>query len=199
MSVIQIPNLPAAIALNGTEQLEAVQAGTSVRVTTAQIAALVSVPLVKAYYGSFISSVTQTNPAAGTGHAMYFDATPIAANGVTLASNGTTLSRITVTNSGVYNLAFSAQISTSSGGSQAAFIWIKVNGNSVVKSNTEFSLAKNNANLVAAWNWVVPLTAGQYIEIAWDSADLNMVLPYIASPAYGPAIPSVIATINAVG
>jgi len=37
MSNVQIPNLGAAIALNGTEQLEAVQAGTSVRVTTQQI------------------------------------------------------------------------------------------------------------------------------------------------------------------
>jgi len=37
MAVVQIPNLPAAIALSGSEQLEAVQAGTSVRVTVAQI------------------------------------------------------------------------------------------------------------------------------------------------------------------
>jgi hypothetical protein len=37
MSNVQIPNLGAAIALNGSEQLEAVQAGTSVRVTTNQI------------------------------------------------------------------------------------------------------------------------------------------------------------------
>lgn len=37
MSNIQIPNLPAAIALTGTEQFEAVQAGTSVRVTAAQL------------------------------------------------------------------------------------------------------------------------------------------------------------------
>jgi hypothetical protein len=37
-SAIQIPNLPTAIALNGQEQLEAVQAGTSVRLTTQQIA-----------------------------------------------------------------------------------------------------------------------------------------------------------------
>jgi len=37
-SSIQIPNLPAAISLNGTEQLEAVQAGVSVRVTVQQIA-----------------------------------------------------------------------------------------------------------------------------------------------------------------
>lgn len=39
MSVVQIPNLGAAIALNGTEQFEAVQAGVSVRVTTAQLGA----------------------------------------------------------------------------------------------------------------------------------------------------------------
>lgn len=38
MALKQIPNLPVAIALNGTEQLEAVQAGTSVRITTDQIA-----------------------------------------------------------------------------------------------------------------------------------------------------------------
>lgn len=37
MANIQIPNLPAAIALNGTEQLEAVQAGASVKVTVGQL------------------------------------------------------------------------------------------------------------------------------------------------------------------
>lgn len=36
--VIQIPQLPPVNALNGTEQLEAVQAGTSVQITTQQIA-----------------------------------------------------------------------------------------------------------------------------------------------------------------
>jgi hypothetical protein len=40
----QIPNLPVAISLNGTEQLEAVQAGVSVRVTSAQIAGLQAGP-----------------------------------------------------------------------------------------------------------------------------------------------------------
>ena len=37
MASQQIPNLPAAIALSGTEQLEAVQAGTSVKVNVAQL------------------------------------------------------------------------------------------------------------------------------------------------------------------
>jgi hypothetical protein len=37
VAYIQIPNLPVAIALGGSEQLEAVQAGTSVRITVAQL------------------------------------------------------------------------------------------------------------------------------------------------------------------
>jgi len=39
-SNVQIPNLPVGIGLNGEEQLEAVQAGTSVRITSQQIANL---------------------------------------------------------------------------------------------------------------------------------------------------------------
>lgn len=37
-ATVQIPNLPSGIALNGTEQFEAVQAGVSVRLTSLQIA-----------------------------------------------------------------------------------------------------------------------------------------------------------------
>jgi hypothetical protein len=37
-SIIQIPNLPVAITLNGSEQVEVVQAGTSCRTTTGAIA-----------------------------------------------------------------------------------------------------------------------------------------------------------------
>jgi hypothetical protein len=40
MASTTIPNLPLAISLTGTEQLEAVQSGSSVRVTASQIAGL---------------------------------------------------------------------------------------------------------------------------------------------------------------
>ena len=39
MAQIQIPNLPVAIAIDGTEELEIVQAGTSCRTTVGAIAA----------------------------------------------------------------------------------------------------------------------------------------------------------------
>lgn len=44
MANVQIPQLPIAISLNGSEQMEAVQDGTSVRLTTQQIADLAGSP-----------------------------------------------------------------------------------------------------------------------------------------------------------
>jgi hypothetical protein len=59
MSVVQIPNLGSATSLNGTEQLEAVQSGSSVRITTAQIGSYVA----SAYYpATGIYSITANAP-----------------------------------------------------------------------------------------------------------------------------------------
>jgi hypothetical protein len=58
MSSIQIPNLPAATGLNGTEQLEGVQSGTSVKITTSQIASYIS----GAYPAPGIATITGTAP-----------------------------------------------------------------------------------------------------------------------------------------
>ena len=58
MSNVQIPNLPSATTLNGAEQLEAVQAGTSTKVTTDQIAIYVA----STYPAPGISSVSADAP-----------------------------------------------------------------------------------------------------------------------------------------
>ena len=62
MSVSQIPNLTPATSLNGTEQLEAVQSGSSVRLTTAQIGSYVATT----YPAPGISSVTANSPLTST-------------------------------------------------------------------------------------------------------------------------------------
>ena len=61
MSVVQIPNLGAAIALNGTEQLEGVQAGTSVKLTVAQLGAYITAQ----YPPPGVSSVATSAPITG--------------------------------------------------------------------------------------------------------------------------------------
>ena len=62
MSVSQIPNLTPATALSGSEQLEAVQAGSTVKVTASQIAAYTQAQ----YPVSTITSVTATSPLSST-------------------------------------------------------------------------------------------------------------------------------------
>lgn len=67
MAVVQIPNLPYAIAVTGSEQLEAVQAGVSVRVTSAGIASLALNHLYPVTYITqfqFIYALTLMTPAA---------------------------------------------------------------------------------------------------------------------------------------
>ena len=57
-----IPNLPAVVALNGTEQMEAVQAGTSVRITASQLALYTS----QQYPAPGIATVSGTPPIAAS-------------------------------------------------------------------------------------------------------------------------------------
>lgn len=64
MSNVQIPNLTPAIALNGSEQLEAVQNGSSVRITTAQIA-LIGTPVVGFPFGVSIGGTGANTFTAG--------------------------------------------------------------------------------------------------------------------------------------
>lgn len=58
MSNVQIPNLPVATGLSGSEQFESVQNGTSVRVSASQIAAYISA----AYPAPGIASVSGSTP-----------------------------------------------------------------------------------------------------------------------------------------
>jgi len=145
------------------------------------------------YYGSFYSTVTQTNPSGTATNLMTFDTTE-SASGVAIAAN----SQITVTNAGIYNVAFSAQIDKTDSGNDDIEIFLVKNGTPVTYSNTQLTVVGNAGKVVAAWNWVVQLAAADYVEIGWFSADTSLrILAQAAktSPTR-PAVPSVIATIN---
>jgi hypothetical protein len=68
-SVVQIPNLPVAIALTGSELVEIVQSGVSSRTTTQAIANLTQFPLAPNY------TTTQKNALPANPGALVFDTT----------------------------------------------------------------------------------------------------------------------------
>jgi hypothetical protein len=105
-------------------------------------------------------------------------------------------SRIHVADAGVYNVEFSAQLDKTSGGAEFVYIWIRVNSIDVPDSATLLRMKGNNDELVAAWNFLLELAGGDYVELMWASPTLDMRLEHFAASAFAPAIPSVILSIT---
>jgi hypothetical protein len=146
-------------------------------------------------YGNFLSTVSQPNAGATAANAITYNTTDLS-RGVSVVSN----SRITITNGGVYNIQFSAQLQKSSGGDDQVDIWLAKNGSNVANSNTTIMLHSNPGYEVAAWNFLVNAASGDYYELYWSSADTTAQI-HAASAGTNPtrpAIPSVILSVTQV-
>ena len=149
-------------------------------------------------YGNFYSSVDQLNPVANAENLMVFGTTDIASD-VSIVSNGTALTRITIAKAGIYNIQFSAQLSQTSGGSANTFIWLKKNGTTVADTAGDTQVAGNGDKIMASWNYLVSAAANDYFELAWAASATSAILDAIAASGVVPAIPSVILTVVPVG
>jgi hypothetical protein len=145
--------------------------------------------------GTFQSNVSQSG-SANVSQSMNFEITDIS-QGVSIVSG----SRITVANSGTYNIQFSAQVDRSSGtGADQIYIWLKKNGNNVNDTAGAITVDGNTAaaKTIAAWNYVVNAAASDYYELCWQSADANIVITRLAASGNIPSVPSVILTVTQV-
>jgi len=145
------------------------------------------------YYGSFYDTTTQSAAAINTPYAMTLNSTA-ESNQIAVTNN----SRITFKNRGTYNIQFSAQLDQTSGASHNIFIWMRKNGVDIANSAGVVAIQGASAESVAAWNFVITVLGGDYIEIMW--AVDNTAVQIVAAPAtaFCPAIPSVIATAIAI-
>ena len=186
----KISAMPSAATLTGAELVPLVQSGANVKVT---------VDTLRAYdnaYGGFSDGTDQTG-SVSAGTVMTFDTIDVA-DGITLVSN----SRITVPNTGKYNLQFSSQFKNTNNAQDDVTVWLRVNGVDLANSATQYTIpARKSAGIfgygVASLTFLLDLTANDYVQIVWLPTATTVTmehLPASATPAY-PAIPSVIATI----
>jgi hypothetical protein len=146
------------------------------------------------YYGSFYSSVDQTDGV--TPFAIAAENTADAA-GVSMELNlDGKKTRMTFANAGTYNIQFSAQLHNKGGGGSGntVNIWFRLNENNIANSDTKITVPSNAPFVVAAWNFIQSVTAGQYIELIWFTDNNNIILEHEDATATSPAIPSVIMT-----
>jgi hypothetical protein len=111
-------------------------------------------------------------------------------------TRGNPTSKIIVTNTGVYNFQFSAQLDKTGGSASAVYIWPRVNGVNLPNSATKIVIDGPNSEVVAAWNFVLVLQANDYFELAWQSSDTDVVIREEAASGNVPEIPSIILTVS---
>lgn len=143
-------------------------------------------------YGSFCDTTVQTAAAINTAYAMTFNSTEIS-NGVYL---GTPTSRVYTDTHNIYNIQFSAQLDKTAGGVGQAWFWLRKNGTNVPNSTGQIRIQGNNAETLAAWNYLLEMGPGDYFELMWEVDDTSIELLYEPATAVHPAIPSVILTVT---
>lgn len=146
------------------------------------------------YYGSFYSILDQAD--GTTPHRMYAENTADADGVSMVLGDESTKSRMTFANAGTYNIQFSAQLHNTGGGGSGntVNIWFRLNGQDIAASDTKVTVPSNSPYLVAAWNFIVSVAAGDYVEIVWFTDNANIILEHEVATDTHPAIPSVIMT-----
>lgn len=144
-------------------------------------------------FGSYYDTTTQTN-ALGT-NLMTYNTTVVNYN----TKIGSPTSRVFVSETGIYNIQFSAQLDKTGGGADPVYIWLRLNGVDVPNSASKVVVSGPNDEKIAAWNFVVQLQANDYIELAWSSSDATMHIEAIAASTVAPVhplVPSIILTVT---
>jgi len=140
-------------------------------------------------YGSFYhtASINPTQNVSGS----FIYSTTTESEGVSIISG----SRITFDNNGKYNIQFSAQLSTPTAAD--VHIWLKSNGNNVADTAGRLTTT-NNDNLLPSWNYLVSVSSGSYLELAYQSTAANTTFPYVAATGNIPGISPIIVTVTQV-
>jgi hypothetical protein len=150
---------------------------------------------VNRFYGAFSDTTTQTASLTTAAYAMKFNTTEIA-DGVSIVSG----SRITVANTGIYNVQFSAQMDKTTGAAAIVDIWLHYTGTNVPRTNTQVTIDGSQAKIVAAWNFLLPIVANDYVELMWRTNDVDARILYQTSSTSPtrPEVPSIILTVQQV-
>jgi hypothetical protein len=147
-------------------------------------------------YGQFSSTETQSG-SANTAYSATFDTTDFS-QGVSLVAG----SRITVANTGLYNIQFSSQLHTTANQAVDFSIWFAMTGSNIANSNSDFTIEKiaGGGFVLAALNFLTQIASGSYVELKYSKTTAQGQLQAKGTQATPtrPATPSVILTVTQV-
>jgi hypothetical protein len=145
-------------------------------------------------YAIFGQDADVTAAAADTAYAIELD--DVASEGITLT--GTPATDITFVEGGLYEVAFTAQIASSSSSTVNFRFWPRVNGSDVAGSTIVASLHNNGATITVSRTAIFSFAAGAVLKVMWATDSTSGTLKAHAATAYAPAAPSVTVAITRV-
>jgi len=187
MPNLPISQLPELTAITSNAEFAVAQAGTTYKIK----AGLASSGNL---HGSFHSEINQSATSITTAYSLSAETTDFS-SGVSVVDG----CKFTVSSGGTFNFQFSAVFQKTQGGTiEYVSIWLAKNGSNIPWTNTDVSMANNNEYVIAAWNFVEELGAGDYLELKWRTSTLNMICSFIGeqSNPTRPATPSLIVTLT---
>jgi hypothetical protein len=137
-------------------------------------------------HGDFYINTDVTAASANTEYQITYTA-ETTNSGITL---GTPASRIVFEEAGQYVIAFSAQISSTSGSTVHFYFWPSVNGTDINNSAMTTALHQNNATLVTSRTQVFTVAANDYLEVNWMTDSTSGFLNATAASSPVPNIPA---------
>ena len=187
-------NVGETIKIAGASNITTAVSGDTLTITGPDLSGYATQRDYISAYDTQTQLLTSSEVNAGTAKPVLVRSTA-SAQDISIVSN----SRITVTKTSVYNLQFSLQLENTGGGGSGSTveIWLSQDGNAVPDSNTQVSVNTNSPYVVAAWNFVIPLTAGHYVELMWYTDNHHIEMPAIAA-GDRPRVPSAIITLTEV-
>jgi hypothetical protein len=162
---------------------------------TSALLGVVGMTSFSAPYGSFIDTSTVA--------AVPNVSTTVLLNGVNTNSSqvyiGTPTSRIYITNAGIYNYQFSIQVSNSAAQIHPLEVWVRQNGVDIPNSSSVVNLPVKrgsiNSETILALNLLIPVQAGDYLELVWLADDAAVSLSTVPASAVAPIHPQAPAVI----
>ena len=146
------------------------------------------------YWGSFWDTTTQTASVINTAYPITINTADPSNSGVSVVSS----SRVTFANTGVYSITFSIQFTNHSTALGNTDIWLRKNGTDIADTNSHYDVPDKQGSAfsseILTVNYVLSLTAGDYIQVYWLTSNTSVYLETVAAGGSFPRTPSIILT-----
>jgi hypothetical protein len=147
--------------------------------------------------GQFYHTATLSG-SANTAYPFQYNTTDTSVtNGSVYVENN---SRVYVKHTGIYNIQFSSQLRAVTNNPIDFSVWFSMTGSNIMNSNTDYTIEKvsGGGNIVAALNYLMPLSSGSYFEIYYSKTRTDGLVEAkgVQSTPTRPATPSVILTVT---